>query len=65
MLVMALTAQTEEEKNKAFKLAEEYSDTKKYHNFVNGWANISLGILGSKDRDLAIKSVAALIEQND
>lgn len=62
ILVMALTAQTQEEKNRAYMVAEEYSNSKKYKNSLIGWAVISLGILGCRDRELAIKCVAALME---
>lgn len=65
IVVMALTAQTQEEKNFTFKLIEEYSNTKQWNNLLNGWANVALGILGCDDRELAIKSVAGLMEPDD
>lgn len=65
MLVMALTAQTEEEKTVIFRIAETYSNTNDWSNILNGWANISLGILGCDNRELAIKSVAGLLESDD
>ena len=66
LVAMALSAQTPEEKAKALSVIEIYTDTKKWSNVMNGWANIALGILGSNEneRDLAVKSVAAAMESS-
>lgn len=64
MMVLALTAQTDPERFKAYKLAQLYANPDGgWKNLIEGCACAALGVLGAKDRDLALKNVASYIGQ--